>query len=99
MKLTLIKFGAKYCGPCVDLAKAKTLEKFARAHPEIRVEKHDDNEAGTSQKWSDLADEYKIKEIPTLVWIAGGEVLFRSSDVSADGIEKQLKRALKAVER
>ncbi len=96
MKLVLMKFGAKWCGGCQDLAKAKTLEKFAKAHPEVKVELHDDTNAG-SDAWSDRADEMKVKELPTLVWLAGGEVLFRSTDVSPEGIERQLKRALKAV--
>ncbi len=97
MKITLMKFGARWCGPCIELSKARTLEKFQRAHPEVHVEKHDDTEKG-SEKWSDLADQYKVRDIPTLVWVAGGEVLFRSSDVSPEGIERQLKRAQKAVE-
>lgn len=96
MKLTLMKFGAKWCGPCQALAKAKTLEKFAAAHPEVKVERHDDSSAG-SEAWSDLADQWGVKALPTLVWVAGEKVLFRSSDVSPGGIERQLARALKAV--
>ena len=94
MKITLLKFGAVWCGPCVALSKAKTLEKFARAHPEVEVQKHDDTEKG-SDKWSELADENGVKSMPTLVWKAGGKVLFRSSDVRAEAIEKQLLRAQK----
>ena len=92
MKITLMKFGAKWCGPCQALAKAKTLEKFAKAHPEVAIEKHDDTDKG-SEAWGDLADKYGVKAMPTLVWVAGEKVLFRSSDVSAAGIEKQLLRA------
>lgn len=96
MKLKLMKFGAKWCSPCIDLAKSKTLEKFAKAHPDVKVEKHDDVAVGTSKAWSDLADEHKVNSIPMLVWMAGGEVLFRSGDVSPEGIERQYKRALRA---
>ncbi len=96
MKITLMKFGAKWCGPCIELAKEKTLEKFQRAHPEINVEKHDDTTKG-SEAWDDLANEHGVKNIPTLVWKAGGEILFRSGDVSPEGIERQLKRAQKAI--
>ena len=95
MKLTLMKFGAKWCGPCAALAKAKTLEKFAAAHPEVKVERHDDTLHGTDA-WNDLADEWGVKNVPTLIWVADGKVLFRSSDVSPAGIEKQLARAVRA---
>lgn len=98
MKIVLMKFGARWCGPCQDLAEAKTLEKFAKAHPEVRVEKHDDTNAG-SAKWEALTDEYKVKNIPVLIWVAGGEVLFRSEDVSPAGIERQLARAKKMVSK
>ena len=92
MKITLMKFGAKWCGPCADLAKAKTLEKFAKEHPEVKVEIHDDNAAGTSKKWSDLADEYKVSNLPTLVWVYDGEVLLKSTNVGAAAIEGQYKK-------
>ncbi len=97
MKITLKKFGAKWCGPCTEMAKARTLEKFAKAHPEIKVEKHDDTVNG-SDAWNELAAEHGVKHMPTLVWMSGNKILFRSSDVSAEGIEKQLLRAQRAVE-
>jgi len=94
VKITLMKFGAKWCGPCDDLAKARTLEKFAKAHPEVRVEKHDDNAAGTSKAWEKLADEYKVQDIPVLIWVAGGKVLLKTTNVSPAGIESQYKKVL-----
>ncbi len=94
MKITLMKFGAKWCGPCDDLAKAKTLEKFAKAHPEIDVQKHDDSAAGGNKKWEAMADQYKVTDIPVLIWVAGGKVQLKSTNVSPAGIESQLKKVL-----
>lgn len=96
MKITLQKWGASWCPGCQNLAKSHIIEKFARAHPEVKVEQHNDTARG-SQAWSDLADEHGVKEIPVLVWKSGGEILFRSHDVSPEGIERQLRRAQKAV--
>lgn len=97
MKITLIKVGAGWCGPCDALAKKQTLEKFADKHPEVKVERHDDTEEGGNKRWEAFADKWNVKSVPVLIWVAGGEELFRSSDVSAAGIEAQYKRALKAV--
>ena len=96
MKIILQKWGAEWCGPCVALARKGTLDRFQKEHPEVRVEIHDDNETG-SKAWEKKADALNIKNLPTLVWLAGGEELFRSGDVSAAGIEKQFLRAKKAV--
>ena len=98
MKLTLLKVGAGWCGPCNQLAKRGTLEKFAEKHPEVRVEKHDDSEEGGNKRWEAFADKWNVKTVPVLIWGANGKELFRSSDVSAAGIEAQLKRAQKAIE-
>lgn len=97
MKITLMKFGAEWCGPCVALAKRGTLEKFQKAHPDVRVEVHDDNETGSSA-WERLSDKWNVKSIPVLIWLARGEELFRSSDVTAAGIEKQYQQAVRKAE-
>jgi len=97
MKITLMKGGAAWCSPCKNLERRGTLQKFAEAHPDVKVEIHDDTEEGGSARWEAWADRWKIKNLPTLIWVAGGEELFRSGDVSAAGIEAQYKRALKAV--
>jgi thiol-disulfide isomerase/thioredoxin len=93
VKLTLMKVGAGWCGPCQAMAKRGTLEKFAKAHPEVKVEVHDDTEAGGSRRWEAFADKWQIKSVPTLIWLARGEELLRSNDVTMDAIEKQFKRA------
>lgn len=96
MKITLMKVGALYCGPCIALEKKGTLDRFSESHPEVKIEIHDDNEEGNSKAWARFADKWSIRSMPTLVWLADGEELFRSNDVSLEGIEKQLVRAQKA---
>ncbi len=98
MKLTLMKVGAAWCGPCQALERRGTLTKFAKEHPDVTVQQHDDTEAGGSSRWEAFADKHRVKNIPVLIWMARGEELFRSEDVSAAGIEAQYRRALKAVE-
>lgn len=97
MKLTLLKFGAAWCPPCRDMVKRQTLERFAEKHPEVKVIVHDDTEDG-SKAYEKLADRWGIKNIPTLIWMHGGEELFRSSNVGARDIEEQFQRAVKKVE-
>jgi len=93
MKLKLMKVGAAWCGPCNALAKRGTLEKFAEAHPDVKLEVHDDSENG-SKRWEEFADKWNVKNIPVLIWVAGDEELFRSEDVTLAGMEKQYKKAL-----
>lgn len=94
MKIVLMKVGARWCSPCVNLAKRGTLEKFGESHPEVKVEVHDDTEGG-SARWEAFADLWKVKNLPTLIWTFDGVELLRSSDVSLTAIESQYARALK----
>ena len=67
----LVDFFANWCGPCKMLAPE--LEKFAEKHPEIDVFKVNvDNDM-------ELAVEYKIEVIPTLILIKNGKVEKRVS--------------------
>jgi len=76
------------------MSKARTLERFAKLHPEVEVQRHDDSANG-SQDWERKADAAKVKNLPTLIWLADGRELFRSSDVRPAAIERQYQRALK----
>lgn len=94
MKINLQKWGAVWCQPCIDLSKRKTLEKFQAAHPEVKVSIHDDTEKG-SVKWDKRAEELGVKNLPTLVWMYGDQVLLKSEDVRGQAIEEQYMKAYK----
>lgn len=103
MKLKLMKIGAKWCPPCQLLDKRQTLEKFEARHPDVKVEIHDDPRAdpdkGSAGRWEEFADKWKVKGLPTLIWVAGDTELLRSADVSAAGIEDQYRKAVARMER
>lgn len=94
MKLTLMKFGAVWCGPCQTLARRRTLEKFADSHPDVKVVVRDDTENG-SKTFEKLANDWGVKNIPLLIWCLGEKELLRSQDVTLAGIEKQYEKALR----
>lgn len=77
-KIRLVKFGSKQCGPCRELTRRKTLEKFVEKNPDIELkvwdsEKMDDSKDPANKKM----DEYGIRSIPSFVWEApDGEVLY-----------------------
>lgn len=103
MKISLMKIGARWCGPCQALERRGTLDKFADTHPDVKVSIHDDPredpDEGSAGRWEAFAEKWKVKALPTLIWTHGGEELFRSTDVSSAGIEQQYKRAIAKVER
>lgn len=77
-KLRLIKFGSRTCGACLAMDKAKTLTKLRDVFPELTVVElliADSNgespELGDDgipyQKNNEIADEYEVKALPTLV--------------------------------
>jgi len=74
--MQLWKFGASWCGPCLQLAKAQTLEKFVEAHPEVTlriIELHD--KPTTRQQRADvkLADAHDVEAMPTVLFMTDGD--------------------------
>lgn len=81
MKMRLLKFGSMTCGACKAMDKAKTLERFAEAHPEVQIVKLDvSDEEGESppkrlgdpasidfKRNYEISDEYEVTSLPTLV--------------------------------
>lgn len=94
MKLLLMKVGAKWCGPCQDLARRRTLELLVERHPDVRIEVHDDSEKG-SASWDRFAEAWNVKSMPTLIWVYDGKELLRSTNTSASDLELQYVRARK----
>ncbi|MBP5659756.1 MAG: thioredoxin [Lachnospiraceae bacterium] len=65
-KPVLVDFYAEWCGPC--RMTAPVIEEFAEKHPEFAVCKID------VDKEEDLASDYSVFSIPTLILFKGGEV-------------------------
>ena len=66
----LVDFWATWCGPCRMLAPI--LEELSGQHPELKIVKVDVDEN------RDLALQYGIESIPTLLVFKGGQVADRS---------------------
>ena len=69
-KPVLVDFWAAWCGPCRMLAPI--LEELSGQHPELKIVKVDVDEN------RDLALQYGIESIPTLLVFKGGQVADRS---------------------
>ena len=81
----LVDFWASWCGPC-KVMKPK-LEKFATDNPDIEVIFCNVDEE------SDLAKEYGITSIPTLIYFEDGEVKGKKIRMVED---KQIKELINA---
>ena len=84
-KPVLIDLWASWCGPCQMLAPV--ISQIAEEHPEIKVGKVNVDEH------EDLAREYRVMSIPTLIFFKDGEkkeelVGFRSKEELIQYIEK-----------
>ena len=69
-KPVLLDFWATWCGPCRMLAPI--LEELSGQHPELKIVKVDVDEN------RDLALQYDIESIPTLLVFKGGQMADRS---------------------
>lgn len=66
----LVDFWATWCGPC--RMEAKVIEGLLEKRPDLKVAKVNVDEEG------DLAEEYGITAIPTLLLIKDGEIADQS---------------------
>lgn len=66
-ELTIVDFFATWCGPCKMLAPV--LEEIAMDNKDVRILKVDVDEA------NDLANEYRISAVPTLIMFKNKKVL------------------------
>ncbi|MBO7161924.1 MAG: thioredoxin [Clostridia bacterium] len=72
-KTVLIDFWATWCGPCRMIAPI--IEEIAAEHPEYAVCKIDVDKAG------ELAKQFGITNIPTLIVMKNGETVNKSVGV------------------
>lgn len=72
-KTVLVDFWAGWCGPCKMLGPI--VDQIAEEHPEIKVGKVNIDEQ------TDLALQYKVMNIPTLLVFKNGEVTNQSVGV------------------
>ena len=91
-KLEVIDFYAEWCGPCNAMAPA--FEKLKEEYPEgndsgvvITKLNVDENE--------EIAREYSVRNIPTLVYLKDGVEVHRVSGMqSKDAMESKIKEIL-----
>ena len=67
----LVDFYATWCGPCKMVAK--TLDQYVEEVSEVKVVKINVDEE------ADIASEYGIRSIPTLIYFEDGEVIERQT--------------------
>lgn len=83
-KMVLIDFYAEWCGPCKMLAP--TIEELAKENENIKIAKINVDDE------KDLALEYQIMSIPTVVAIKNGQEIDRSIGlVSKSKLENMIK--------
>ena len=71
--VVLVDFWASWCGPCRALAPV--LEQVAQERPDVKICKVNVDEE------PELASQYQIMSIPTLIVMKDGQVVQRSSGV------------------
>lgn len=65
--LTILDFSAEWCGPCKKLSPI--IEELALEYPDLDIQKIDVDAN------KELVDKYKIRSIPTVLFIQEDEVL------------------------
>jgi len=69
-KLTIVDFWAEWCGPCQRLTP--TIEALAEKYEgQVYIGKYNVDEG------EDLAAEYRVRNIPMLIFVKNGELLHK----------------------
>ncbi|WP_024736301.1 thioredoxin [Enterocloster asparagiformis] len=84
-QVVVVDFFATWCGPCKMLAPV--LEKAAEELTNVQFYKVDIDEE------MELANQYKIMTVPTLLFFKGGKLVFQNSGViNRKQLESMLER-------
>jgi len=86
----MIKFGAGWCGPCrmIKPTVDKLIEKYNTDGSDVKITDVDVDAE------SDVAQQYKVRSIPTMIFLKDGKEVSRKVGVLDEGqIENMLKEA------
>lgn len=85
-KLTIVDFWADWCGPCRN--QLPILEEYAKNNQDIQVVKINVDEN------TDLASEYGVKSIPTLIYFKSGNIEHKTVGVQHEDQLNKIKNEL-----
>lgn len=85
-KLTIVDFWAEWCGPCRN--QLSILEEYAKKNQDIQVVK-----INVDQN-TDLASEYGVKSIPTLIYFKSNKVEHKTVGVQQENQLNEIKKQI-----
>jgi thioredoxin 1 len=85
-KITIVDFWASWCGPC--RAQLPILEEFAKNNKDVQIVK-----INVDQN-AELASEYGIKSIPTILYFKNGSIQNKTVGVQQENQLNEIKKQI-----
>jgi thioredoxin 1 len=85
-KITIVDFWAEWCGPC--RTQLPILENYAKKNEDVQVVKINVDEN------SELASEYGIKSIPTILYFKNGSIQNKTVGVQQENQLNEIKKQI-----